>query len=126
MKSHALPHDHGHNIAHILENFPDNEDFLEAAAVFQQLSDGSRLRIFWLLCHCEECGVNIAAAVGMSTAAVSHHLRSLRLHGLIRSRRDGKEVYYTLADSEKARLLHRMADDFFEMTCPGVEIPNQE
>ena len=126
MKSHELPHDHGHNIAHILEHFPDNENFLEAAAVFQQLSDGSRLRIFWLLCHCEECGVNIAAAVGMSTAAVSHHLKSLRLHGLISSRRDGKEVYYALADSEKARLLHRMADDFFEMTCPGVEIPNRE
>lgn len=83
----------------------------QSAAVFSQLSDPSRLRLLWLLCHCEECGVNLAAAVGMSAAAVSHHLRSLRLHGLITSRREGKEVYYTLSDTETARLVHRMVDE---------------
>ena len=117
-----LPHDHGNNLARVLEKIPDSSYFLDAAAIFQQLGDGSRLRIFWLLCHCEECGINIAAAVGMSTAAVSHHLRTLRLHGLITSRRDGKEVYYTLADVEKAQLIHKMVDDFFHMACPGKGI----
>ncbi|MGI5986378.1 MAG: winged helix-turn-helix transcriptional regulator [Clostridiales bacterium] len=119
MVKQKLPHDHGQDIERILGKMPDEEHFMEASAIFQQLCDSSRLRILWLLCHCEECGINIAAAVGMSTAAVSHHLKSLKLHGLITSRRAGKEVYYTLADTEEARLIHRMVDDFFQMSCPG-------
>lgn len=118
MKNH-LPHNHGQNIDSILTNMPETEAFQDAASIFQQLCDGSRLRIFWLLCHCEECGVNIAAAVDMSPAAVGHHLKTLKLHGLITSRRSGKEVYYALADTEMARLLHRTMDDLFGLTCPG-------
>lgn len=119
MKKQELPHNHNQNMDYLLDKMPDMDYFLDAASVFQQLCDGTRLRILWLLCHCEECGVNIAAAVGMTTAAVSHHLKTLKLHGLIKSRRAGKEVYYTLADTEKARLIHQMVDDFFQMTCPN-------
>lgn len=119
MGDYKLPHDHGKSIERILDHMPETEYFLTAAAIFAQLGDGSRLRIFWLLCHCEECVNNIAAAVGMSNAAVSHHLKTLKLHGLITGRRAGKEVYYTLADNEKARLIHRMVDDFFHMSRPG-------
>lgn len=122
MSKQELPHKHDQDIDHILDQMPDTEYFLEASAIFQQLCDGSRLRIFWLLCHCEECGINIAAAVGMSSAAVSHHLKSLKLHGLIVSRRKGKEVYYTLAPTETARHIHKIIDDFFGMTCPGKGI----
>lgn len=124
MKKHELPHDHGQDIDRVLSHMPDTEYFLEAAATFQQLCDGSRLRILWLLCHCEECVINIAAAVGMSNAAVSHHLKTLKLHGLITSRRAGKEVYYTLADTETAHLIHRMIDDFFQMSCPNKGLAN--
>lgn len=114
-----LPHDHGNHAQQILEQMPEPELFSQAAAIFQQLCDGSRLRILWLLCHCEECGINIASAVEMSPAAVAHHLKTLKLHGLITSRRSGKEVYYTLADTEIAQLIHRMVDDLFQVTCPG-------
>ncbi|MDL2234587.1 metalloregulator ArsR/SmtB family transcription factor [Christensenellaceae bacterium OttesenSCG-928-L17] len=120
-----LPHDHG-DITHILTHMPETDAFVEAADIFQQLCDGSRLRILWLLCHCEECVINIAAAVGMSNAAVSHHLKTLKLHGLIVSRRAGKEVYYTIANTETARLVHRMVDDFFQMTCPGKGLINHD
>ena len=65
----------------------------------KQLGDPSRLRIFWLLCHCEECVLNIAAIVNMSSPAVSHHLRLLKSSGLIVSRREGKEMYYRTADT---------------------------
>lgn len=125
MKCPDLPHDHGQNVEYILEHMPDTEHMLQAADIFGQLSDGSRLRILWLLCHCEECGVNIAAAVGMSNAAVSHHLKVLKLHGLISSRRAGKEVYYRLAEDEQAQLVHKMIDDFFKFTCPnkGLDHP---
>lgn len=114
-----LPHNHEENIEAILDHMPEQEDFINAASAFQLLSDGSRLRILWLLCHCEECGINIAAAVGMSTAAVGHHLKMLKSHGLITSRRSGKEVYYTLADTEEAQLIHQMIDSYFKISCPG-------
>lgn len=110
-------HDHGQNLGYVLKRMPKVQLFLDGAAIFQQLGDGSRLRILWLLCHCEECGHNISAALGMSPASVSHHLKSLKLHELIKSRRVGKEVYYSLADSEKAHLVHQMVDDFFKMSC---------
>lgn len=64
-----IPHDHGQPTENVLEHMPDPEQFVEAAAIFQQIGDGSRLRILWLLCHCEECVCDIAAAVGMSAAA---------------------------------------------------------
>ena len=114
-----IPHDHGQPTENVLEHMPDPEQFVEAAAIFQQIGDGSRLRILWLLCHCEECVCDIAAAVGMSPAAVSHHLKTLKLHNLLRSRRVGKEIHYTLADNEKARLLHRLIDDYFQLECPS-------
>lgn len=124
MDKKKLPHDHGNKLALVLEKMPEDTYFSDAAAMFQQLCDGTRLRILWLLCHCEECGINISAAIGMSTAVVSHHLKTLKLSGLISSRRDGKEVYYTLADSEKAELIHKMVDDFFHMTCPNKGLSN--
>jgi ArsR family transcriptional regulator, lead/cadmium/zinc/bismuth-responsive transcriptional repressor len=122
MDNKCLPHNHDQNIKTILDKMPDEKNFSDASAAFQQLCDSTRLRILWLLCHCEECGINIAAAIGMSTAAVSHHLKSLKLSGLITSRRDGKEVYYTLADTEVAHLIHQMIDDFFQMVCPSKGI----
>lgn len=114
-----IPHQHNSNINHILTEMPAPPYFDEASAVFQQFSDSSRLRVFWLLCHTEECVSNIAAAVGMSNAAVSHHLKSLRLHNLISNRREGKEIYYRLADTELAALAHQIVDDFFRLSCPA-------
>ena len=117
-----MPHDHGQDIEQVLEKMPPEPEFLKAANTFQQLCDSTRLRILWLLCHSEECVYNIAAAVGMSGSAVSHHLRILKQTGLISYRRVGKEVHYTLADTEAARLLHKMIDDIFDMNCPRNSI----
>jgi len=79
----------------VLNKMPHTEDFTDIAFLFQQLGDPTRLRILWLLCHCDECVCNIAAAVDMSAPAVSHHLRILKKSGIISSRRDGKEVWKT-------------------------------
>lgn len=114
-----LPHDHGENIDQVLASLPEQEECIQAAELFKQISDGTRLRIFWLLCHCEECVSNIAAVMEMSDPAVSHHLKLLRRSGLIVSRRDGKEVYYRMADSQQARLVHRACEDMFRISCPS-------
>ena len=67
-KSH-LPHDHGQLIEEQPENIPKVEDFQTVAYIFKQLCDGSRIRIFWILCHWEECVTNLASIVGMSSPA---------------------------------------------------------
>lgn len=114
-----LPHNHGQNIGQVLAHMPDEPHIQTAAALFHILGDGNRLRIFWVLCHCEECVTNLSAAVSMSSPAVSHHLRILRQTGLITSRRKGKEVYYRISDSQNAELLHHFIDTIFEVSCPG-------
>ncbi len=115
-----LPHHHTHTeaIEKLAIQLEKGEDFQTVAEVFKQLSDSSRVRIFWLLCHCEECVINISALVDMSSPAVSHHLQRLKASGLIVSRREGKEVYYKAADTEESHLLHRTIERIMEMTCP--------
>lgn len=111
-------HNHGGNLTDLMTSIPSEQQFFMAADVFSMLCDSTRLRILWLLCHTEECVSDIAAAVDMSSPAVSHHLRNLKQSGLIVSRREGKEVLYTLADTREATLVHNMIDDIFEINCP--------
>ena len=67
--------------------------------------------------------INISALVGMTSPAVSHHLRRLKASGLLVSRREGKEVYYTAADTEQSRLLHLAIERAMAITCPRDERP---
>ena len=70
-----LPHDHGQHMELEFDHMPRVEDFQIVSEIFKQLCDGNRIRIFWLLCHCEECVINLSSMVGMSSPAVSHHLK---------------------------------------------------
>lgn len=117
MANKPLPHDHGGQLCVTLDQMPDEAAFADAADIFAQLSDPTRLRILYLLCHSEDCVTNIAAAIGMSDPAVSHHLRILKKAGVLQSRRFGKEVHYTLADTDYARMIHKMIDDVFRINC---------
>lgn len=119
MEEIRLPHRHGEGTALLQGQLDRVEYFQTVAEVFRQLADPTRIRIFWLLCHCEECVVNLSAMMRMSSPAVSHHLRTLKNTGLILSRREGKEVYYRAADTGQGRLLHRMIERVMEITCPA-------
>jgi len=110
-------HNHHDETYEVLKAMPGEKEFIKAAELFTQMCDSTRLRILWIICHSEVCVNDIAAAVGMSAPAVSHHLRSLRQTGLIVGRREGKEVLYSLSDAKKAALIHKMIDDMFEMEC---------
>ena len=122
MEKMKLPHQHGEGEDNaLLQEQLDRVDYFQTVAeVFKQLDDTTRIRIFWLLCHCEECVLNISAMMKMSSPAVSHHLRPLKNSGLIVSRREGKEVYYRAADTEQSRLLHKMIERIMEITCPEM------
>ena len=117
----TLPHDHGQTFEHVFDHMPEVEDFQTVSDIFKQMGDPSRVRVFWLLCHCEECVINISALVDMSSPAVSHHLRQLKNGGLIVSRRVGKEVYYRASDTAEARLLHHMIEELVEIRCPNED-----
>ena len=99
MSNMQLPHNHGQAVEQELENMPSTGDFQTAANIFKQLSDSSRIRIFWLLCHCEECVINLSAMVNMSSP--------------------GKEVYYKASSSMSAQLLHHMIEQMVAITCPA-------
>ena len=102
-----LPHNHHNEI--------DNTELLE------QLNDIQHFQIvseFWLLCHCEECVLNLSAMMKMTSPAISHHLRELRNKDLVSSRRVGKEVYYKSANTEQSVLLHKMIERILMITCP--------
>ncbi len=120
MINEKLPHHHKEReeMPAIQEQLRNIEDFQIIAEIFKQLGDTTRIRIFFLLCHCEECVINISAMLDMSSPAVSHHLRPLRNSGLIVSRREGKEVYYRAADTPQSRLLHQMIEQVMEIACP--------
>ena len=113
-----LPHDHGQKIEALCGHVPPAADFLAVSDLFKQFSDASRLRIFWLLCHCEECVLNLSVMMNMSSPALSHHLKLLKACGLIVSRRDGKEVYYRAADNAQASELHHVIEHVAEIACP--------
>ena len=118
--SNTLPHDHGQAIERDLDHMPSGADFQIVADIFKQMGDSSRIRIFWLLCHCEECVINLSSMVDMSSPAVSHHLKQLKAAQLIVSRREGKEVYYKAADTERVQLLHHMIEAMVEIACPSA------
>lgn len=119
MTEFQLPHRHGEqNIQPIRSELSQGERFTATAEVFKQLSDTTRLQMFWLLCHQEQCVINIAALLGISSPAASHHLRSLQDAGLLESRREGKEVYYRASDTEECDLLHKTMEQVMNIACP--------
>jgi len=117
-----LPHQHGEgeSAALLRQQVEQVENFQTVANIFKQLCDTTRIRIFWLLCHCEECVINISAMLDMSSPAVSHHLRPLKDSGLIVSRREGKEVYYRAANTPQSQLLHLMIEQVMKISCPEL------
>ena len=77
---------------------PSDEDVIRLESLFQLFADDNRLKLLLALRERELCVCDISAFVGMSMSAVSHQLRSLRAAKLVKPRREGKTVYYSLAD----------------------------
>jgi len=80
---------------------------MRLAETFKALSDPSRVRIVSLLAEAELCVCDIAAALAMSQSAVSHQLRTLRDLQLVRWRREGRQIFYTLDDEHVTDLFQR-------------------
>ena len=78
--------------------FLDEDELIEMAELFKMFGDSTRIKILSLLFEGEKCVQEITEASGSSQSAVSHQLRLLKQARLVRSRRSGKQIFYTLAD----------------------------
>ena len=77
---------------------PESKNFYDLAHLYKMFADNTRLKIMWAL-SCEEmCVCDLAALLGMTKSAISHQLKSLRLSNLVKYDKQGKVVYYSLAD----------------------------
>ena len=98
--------DHQHAPPVSPDRILDETSASDLAERFKLLSDPQRLRIIYVLVECgETCVGAIAELIGSSESATSHQLRNLRLAGFVRSRRHGREVFYSVADSHIRVLL---------------------
>jgi DNA-binding transcriptional ArsR family regulator len=93
------------NVRKLAKALPATDSLKRLSDVFQILSDPNRLRILHCVSHLEVCVCDISAVLGMTDSAVSHQLRLLRALNLVKSRRDGRIVYYSLADEHVAKLM---------------------
>lgn len=118
METRKLPHQHHPGTEDRFDHMPAPEAFEATADLFRLMGDPTRVRLFWLLCHCEECVLNLSVMMNMSSPALSHHLKLLKACGLIVSRREGKEVYYRSSDSVQASALHHVIEHVAEIACP--------
>ena len=98
---------HEEQVRAALKHLLDDEEASTLAAMFQALSDPTRIRIISLLAEAELCVCDLAAALEMEQSAVSHQLRTLRNMRLVRWRREGRQVFYSLDDEHVADLFRR-------------------
>ena len=78
---------------------PNGKKFYDLANLYKMFADNTRVRILWAL-SCEDmCVCDLAVLLGMTKSAISHQLKSLRLANLVKYDKQGKVVYYSLADN---------------------------
>lgn len=92
-------HVHEEIVNQVNENMPDEEILYDLAELFKIFGDSTRIRILYALFESEMCVCDIAQLLGMTQSAISHQLRSLKQSKLVKYRREGKTVFYSLADS---------------------------
>ncbi len=94
---------------HLFDELPDDEVLYDVADLFKAFSDTTRIKILFALMGKSLCVADLAAAVNCTQSAVSHQLRILKQARLVRFQRDGKNVFYSLAD-----------DHVFTMLAQGI------
>ena len=92
-------------LARVSAALPDDEVLYDLAELFRMFGDSTRIKILYALFESELCVGDIAQALGMSQSAVSHQLRLLKASQLVKFRREGKAVFYSLDDDHVRSIL---------------------
>ena len=80
------------------ETMPDETTLYDLAELFKVFGDSTRIRILFVLFEAEVCVCDLAQALNMTQSAISHQLKILKQRKLVKSRREGKSIFYSLAD----------------------------
>jgi len=95
---------HDDVVNEVRRKMPKEETLYDLAETFKVFGDSTRIRILWALDESEMCVCDIASLLNMTQSAISHQLRVLKQAKLVKNRREGKVVYYSL-DDEHVRLI---------------------
>lgn len=98
-------HVHEDIVTQVNANMPDEEILYDLAELFKIFGDSTRIKILYVLFESEMCVCDIANLLGMTQSAISHQLRALKQSKLVKYRREGKTVFYSLADSHVRTIL---------------------
>lgn len=105
---------HEDKVTQVQAALPDEDTLARLADLFKVFGDGTRIRILYVLFEAEVCVCDLAKLLGMTQSAVSHQLRILKQAHLVKSRRDGKTIFYSLADEHVRTLLWQGAEHINE------------
>ena len=98
-------HVHGELVAQVNKSMPSEDHLYDLAELFRVFGDSTRIRILYALFESEMCVCDIAQVLAMSMSAISHQLRVLKQARLVKYRRDGKTVFYSLSDDHVRSIL---------------------
>ena len=113
-------HIHNDIITATKSTLPRDEVIQRLSDIFKLLSDMTRMKIVLTLLGNELCVCDISSVVGMGQSAISHQLRVLRSASLVKYRKDGKLVYYSIDDDHVFNIV-KLALDHMKHTMPGME-----
>lgn len=109
-------YEHVHNevVEQVTAELPDEDMLFDVAELFKIFGDSTRIRILTALSQAELCVCDVATILNMTKSAVSHQLRILRQAKLVKNRRSGKEVYYSLDDDHVYKIINLALDHIKE------------
>ncbi len=100
-------HAHEDIIAKVQKDMPNEELLYDLTELFRIFGDSTRIRILYVLFASEMCVCDIAQLLNMTQSAISHQLRALKTAKLITSRREGKTIFYSLADGHVRTIINQ-------------------
>lgn len=107
-------HAHEAIINKVNEQMPEEDKLYDLADFFKIFADSTRIKMLYVLMCSEMCVCDLAQVLNMTQSAISHQLRTLKQMNLVRNRRDGKTVFYSLADSHIKTILSQGLDHIEE------------
>lgn len=107
-------HVHNDIVLAVNEQMPPEEELFDLADFFKVFADSTRIKILYVLLCSEMCVCDIAQILSISQSAISHQLRTLKQMDLVKNRREGKTIFYSLADGHIKNILSQGHDHIKE------------